>query len=1480
MQSKDTFRGSRKPLVFAHRGGAGEAAESTEAGFRHAIDVGADVLEVDISVTSDGEIVVWHGPKLDNVYIGTRVLTGKPVSKVTWEQLSKAFVFDPIDPDARCEAADRRLLRLEDFVAVVQAIEQERGMAGDMPWNIEIKGGAGRWTKAFSKLFQTLDGQARQRRIVLVAAGVSAAMRLRQAAKRHAPHAAYGHNLAWQEQLAYRSWFRMGFWFRIAAFILGQFCAKPTPLAGRSVQTSHALVSELLVRRVHAHNGVVDAFLTPFFGMSSGVDRKTDAYLRAELERLMKAGVDGIMTDYPARVVPMVAQLHEALQSRPQGLSPQPRGLVARFSRWLGAELRRDHGVDRWGVATVVVALCLVLLQALLYVDGGLGIEDFLGLAQASLDSKPFSAWSRFGRLPFAWAYLLVDSALFVPMYAAFGFSLIARLRANCLSPKPSSPAWTVLAVPLLGLVAVDVIENGLGLMRLDSVIGSAAALTAGALGVFILARLQIVRQGLGIRWWKLIAIVLGLAVAALLLGSSSRDCLGAAPLARLGCWAHQAKVGLTGVVFTVSMLVGMAWLFGADRLWASEGPDEAAAASWRSRPQLRSAIGSVLIRSRYVILGIALAGGLTAGMDQSRDVLYAMAAWPFQGARDLPVDALLVLGSLLSLAAVGVATAALEYTCWLWIRSVCQMAPAGQASPCIDDDAHSSSLANTLAKQWARLLAFVPIVCFVALHARVLRDGVLAAGDGDVEARPLFTIFGMGITLIIFGVWLLVRHENDAERDTDGYHSSLSWYEWYRRVGLSGTGHDHDVPAKYRLLFGQLRMYWLPVLLAAGMLVCRAIDASPVMWGSQKDYVPSMALAVVLFSVALWLCLFGWLSVLEVRQAIPWVGLLVVAVGALGASGATDNQVIWSAIGGGRLTPEAVEELSRFAALRMLAFTTLLVALILALYGLGILIARRRIQRPCRPRRRVWPLLLTGAALLSSVWPLLAIADIAATSRPLAKEGHVEPTRQRHDLQTALGRWLLGVCQQSQNGGCSAGGSVPVYFVSTEGGGIRAAVWTAFVLERMAADPMFLSRTFSISGVSGGAVGAAAFRACDLQARESRCARSREGCLTQFARTDLLSPLLSAWLFEDAVARVVPTSWCDTPGCGVLSRGAWFEQALEKAVPGFRRGLIETSGEEGGVHVPYLLLNATWVESGERAIASDLKITHTTFPAAKDQLAIAGASMPLGSAAHNAARFPYINAIGSVHATEERCADRKGGLMDHAEPADHSPEQKPCGHLADGGYLDNSGAQSTLDVVHGLDICLAHCGDLEFPSGCKSFTPTQCDWFRHSLVPQILMIRNDANFEGACAHTCPFERSQPELAALHSASSPEALCPNASDDGNHPERPTCRPVQKLYVGLVGPALTLLNVSGIRANGSLAAARQTDAVLTLRSHLGSAAASTQEPATRAIDLIPDGKLYPLGWHLSPMAITGMWKSSERFLPEGPARLRCTPRAGM
>lgn len=60
-----------RPLVIAHRGGAGIAPENTLEAFRRSYDLGVDVLELDIRATSDGKLIVIHDRKVDRTTEGS-----------------------------------------------------------------------------------------------------------------------------------------------------------------------------------------------------------------------------------------------------------------------------------------------------------------------------------------------------------------------------------------------------------------------------------------------------------------------------------------------------------------------------------------------------------------------------------------------------------------------------------------------------------------------------------------------------------------------------------------------------------------------------------------------------------------------------------------------------------------------------------------------------------------------------------------------------------------------------------------------------------------------------------------------------------------------------------------------------------------------------------------------------------------------------------------------------------------------------------------------------------------------------------------------------------------------------------------------------------------------------------------------------------------------------------------------------------------
>jgi glycerophosphoryl diester phosphodiesterase len=57
---------SREPTVRAHRGFAGRFPENTVAAAEGAVRLGADAIEIDVMPTADGDVVVFHDPRLDS----------------------------------------------------------------------------------------------------------------------------------------------------------------------------------------------------------------------------------------------------------------------------------------------------------------------------------------------------------------------------------------------------------------------------------------------------------------------------------------------------------------------------------------------------------------------------------------------------------------------------------------------------------------------------------------------------------------------------------------------------------------------------------------------------------------------------------------------------------------------------------------------------------------------------------------------------------------------------------------------------------------------------------------------------------------------------------------------------------------------------------------------------------------------------------------------------------------------------------------------------------------------------------------------------------------------------------------------------------------------------------------------------------------------------------------------------------------------
>lgn len=281
-----------------------------------------------------------------------------------------------------------------------------------------------------------------------------------------------------------------------------------------------------------------------------------------------------------------------------------------------------------------------------------------------------------------------------------------------------------------------------------------------------------------------------------------------------------------------------------------------------------------------------------------------------------------------------------------------------------------------------------------------------------------------------------------------------------------------------------------------------------------------------------------------------------------------------------------------------------------------------------------------------------------------------------RADLRMALRSWMSRQQYVLRN----EDDRYPLFVVSAEGGGIRAAYWTATVLgEIQNRNPCFADQLFSLSGVSGGSLGGSVFVALLAQQRAtagaSRCRTGAvpsgsfnfKGKAQEILSEDFLSPVVAAMLYPDLAQRILffPVNSFD--------RALALEQAWERAwrihMPGSDRFSqpLDRLWDNKTVWTPALLLNATWVETGKRVITSNVRIAapDEDFVDVEDaQRFFAPRSLALSTATHMSARFTYVSPAGTL-----------------------VKDGKPHGRVVDGGYFENSAATTTLEILKTIDF-------------------------------------------------------------------------------------------------------------------------------------------------------------------------------------------------
>ncbi len=234
------------PLIVAHRGLSARYPENTLAAFRAALDVGAPMIELDVTITRDEQVVVIHDDTLDRTTEGSG-----SVNDVTLGELKR------LDAGSWCHPRfhEERVPTLEEVLDLV---------AGRAMVNVEIKEfpeGSPLDTGLLERLaVDTIRAKSAAERVLVSSFSASALQKVRSLAS----------DLA-------------------LAFLtktpedpsVEPFCRE---LGAFSLHTWHRRVNRALVDRFHAAGMLVIPYT---------VNRKDD------FERVVREGVDGVFTDDP-----------------------------------------------------------------------------------------------------------------------------------------------------------------------------------------------------------------------------------------------------------------------------------------------------------------------------------------------------------------------------------------------------------------------------------------------------------------------------------------------------------------------------------------------------------------------------------------------------------------------------------------------------------------------------------------------------------------------------------------------------------------------------------------------------------------------------------------------------------------------------------------------------------------------------------------------------------------------------------------------------------------------------------------------------------------------------------------------------------------------------------------------------------------------------------------------------------------------------
>ncbi|MBA3240195.1 MAG: glycerophosphodiester phosphodiesterase [Acidobacteria bacterium] len=255
----------RRPLVIAHRGGAGLWPENTLHAFEGAAALGADVIETDVRSTADGVLVVLHDATVERTTDGAG-----SVARMTLPELKR------LDAGYRWSPDGGRTFPLRGRGLTVPTLEEVFERLPGMRFNIEPKRDA---APSPQLLCGVIRGRGMEGRVVVASFRAS----LLEEFRRECPEVATSASPVEA----------VNFIFRYKIGLADSYSPAMHALQVPEYAGGLRVLTKGLVEAAHKCNLAVHAWTV----------NDSEA-----MRRLVGMGVDGVMTDYPDRLLEILGR--------------------------------------------------------------------------------------------------------------------------------------------------------------------------------------------------------------------------------------------------------------------------------------------------------------------------------------------------------------------------------------------------------------------------------------------------------------------------------------------------------------------------------------------------------------------------------------------------------------------------------------------------------------------------------------------------------------------------------------------------------------------------------------------------------------------------------------------------------------------------------------------------------------------------------------------------------------------------------------------------------------------------------------------------------------------------------------------------------------------------------------------------------------------------------------------------------------------